>query len=130
MRIETAFVFPFLAVCTAVSASPEAPLSVVEVIQHSQSLVGKRVIVEGIISECQPLSCGLEGLGEDGRKRYLSLERDDGFDDSVRSLAGRSVRIEATVTDTCMPNIDPDVIVMCTDRPPTLVSPALKSITR
>jgi hypothetical protein len=127
MSIGKAFVFPFLAVCTAASVSPPTPLSVVEVIRGADALVGKRVLVQGVITECRPLSCGLKAIDENGHERYLSLELDAGFDDSVRSLSGRSVLVEVTITDTCMPDADPDVIVLCTDRPPTLASPILRS---
>ena len=130
MRLAIAALPLALTACVTVPSVQPPSLSVAEVIGDSSALLGKRVLVRGRIGECRHLSCGLSGIDEGGRSRYLSLGGGNAFDRSVRGLAGKSVLIEATVTDHCMPHPDPDIIVVCTDRPSTLDDPIFKSVVR
>lgn len=123
--------FSFAMTAWATTASPPPPsLSVAEVIKGSGALLGKRALVHGRISECGYWSCGLSGVDGAGQIRHLSLGGGAEFDRSVRGLAGKTVLIEATITDICMPNPDANIMVVCTDRPPTLDDPIFKSVVR
>jgi hypothetical protein len=105
--------------------SPRTSLSVYEVIALQATLIGKRVAVHGRLSDCRGLSCSLSGVDPKGNKRFLSIGPDLDFDAQVARLGGRKVEIEVTVTDECMPDIDPNIIPLCADRASTLIDPVL-----
>ena len=98
-------------------------LSVSEVIQRQDELVGSRLLVRGRLSACRPLSCSLSGPDRNGRERFLSIGRSASFDSMSQRAAGEMVEVEARLTDICLPSVDPDIIVACTDRPGTLADP-------
>jgi hypothetical protein len=106
--------------------SPRTPLTVGEVIEGQEGLIGKRVSVQGRLSKCWKRSCGLYGPDPMGHERFLSIGPSPAFDASVAKLEGRNVEIEVTVTDDCMPPAgEPDLIVACADRARTLINPEL-----
>jgi hypothetical protein len=98
-------------------------LSVNDVIRNQQVLIGRRVLIRGRLSTCERLSCAILGRKESGVERFLSIGRSPTFDAAARPYAGRTVEIEARLTDTCLPGVDPDVIAVCADRADTLVEP-------
>lgn len=100
-----------------------AALSVIEVIDGQEDLIGRRVVIRGVLSECQRLSCVLVGEDGNGRERFLSIGSSAAFDAAARSHSGRTVEIEARLTDVCLPVPDPDVIPVCADRSSTLADP-------
>jgi hypothetical protein len=78
-------------------------LSVSDVIQRQDELVGSRLVVRGRLSACQPLSCSLSGQDRNGRERFLSIGRSASFDSMSHRAAGNMVEIEARLTDICCP---------------------------
>ncbi|HKR24869.1 MAG TPA: hypothetical protein VJS15_06385 [Allosphingosinicella sp.] len=112
-----------LAACAAPQGASGTALSVVEVIDGQRELIGRRVVIRGVLSACERLSCALLGEDRNGRERFLSIGRSDAFDAAARRHAGRTVEIEARLTDTCLPSPDPDVIPVCADRSSTLADP-------
>jgi hypothetical protein len=104
-------------------SSSAAAMSVFEVIERQHDLLGRRVVIRGTLSRCQHLSCGLHGTDRNGHDRYLSIGRNPAFDAVAPRHAGRTVEIEARVTDVCLPDVDPDIIALCSDRPGTLADP-------
>jgi hypothetical protein len=107
----------------APEASASQVLSVIDVIERQRDLIGTRVVVRGRLSRCQHLSCGLHGTDANGRERYLSIGRSPAFDTVAPRYADRTVEIEVRLTDVCLPDVDPDIIVACADRPGTLADP-------
>ncbi|MBX3561558.1 MAG: hypothetical protein KF780_07050 [Sphingomonas sp.] len=94
-----------------------------DVIYGQRDLIGTRIVVRGRLSRCQPLSCVLHGVDENGRERFLSIGFSEAFDAVARRYGGRTVEIEAQLTDRCLPSRDPDIITACADRPATLADP-------
>lgn len=115
------------AACASAQGGPERPagraFSVAEVIYRQQALIGTRVVIRGRLSRCQPLSCTLHGKDGNGRERFLSIGRSAVFDAAAGRYSGRSVEIEALLTDHCLADPDPDLIALCADRASTLVDP-------
>jgi hypothetical protein len=127
--MEGVFVLAALALGAGASALPpterssSAALSVVDAIERQHDLLGTRVVIRGTLSRCQRLSCGLNGTDRNGHERYLSIGRSPAFDRVAPRYAGRTVEIEVRLTDVCFPDVDPDIIVACSDRPGTLADP-------
>ena len=98
-------------------------LSVIDVILGQQDLIGRRLVVRGVLSECERLSCGLLGEDRNGREQRLSIGSSASFDAAARRHSGRTVEIEARLTDRCLPLPDSDSIPVCADRSSTLADP-------
>lgn len=114
------------AVATAAAGQPLGDaLSVYQVIAGQSELKGKRVVIQGRISECHRQSCVLFGDDPQGLERFLSIGRSASFDVAVRGLGGRTVEIEARVQADCMPFADPEILPVCADRSDTLADPKL-----
>ena len=98
-------------------------LSVNDVIRNQQALIGTRVLIRGRLPTCERRSCAILGRKESGVQRFLSIGPSATFDAVARRYAGRTVEIEARLTDTCLAGVNPDEIAVCADRASTLVEP-------
>ena len=91
------------------------PLTVTLLKQRHVALEGRTIQVEGRLTECQPLSCGLLGEDDDsGVTNWLSFETAPKFDRSAANAIGHRVVVEGMVLGACWP----DQLAICTDRAP------------
>jgi hypothetical protein len=116
-----------LAACASTQGTADRPsgtaLSVVAVIHGQRELIGQRIVIRGVLSECNRLSCVLLGERENGRERFLSIGYSVAFDAVARRHSGRTVEVEARLTDVCLQDPDPRIIPVCADRSDTLADP-------
>jgi hypothetical protein len=111
------------AACTPLRSASGTAFSVSEVIYGQRELIGRRIVIRGVLSQCHRRSCVLRGEDASGRERFLSIGASDAFDSVARRYAGRTVEIVARLTDVCLASPDPDIIAACADRASTLVDP-------
>ena len=97
------------------------PLSVAQLEERHQELLGKTVRVEGLLAECQPLSCGLlQNRETDPGWKWLSFASNDAFDQQAKPFIKHRLIVEGVVLDHCWLPAKPNkqVSLPCVDRGP------------
>ncbi len=85
-----------LALAAQVAADSEV-LTVADLAARHRELAGRTVQVEGVLAECQPLSCGLLGQPRGELMSWLSFESAQAFDTTAQAHLHHKVVVEGVV---------------------------------
>lgn len=94
-----------------------SPVSISEVHASPRDFHGKRVMLEGWVNGCQPLSCHISeklGRGSGDHRDSLSFDEDARLDEQLKPILPARIEIEATFDAGCL------TTHICLDRAPML----------